>query len=163
VDASKRRVVEGWVEKASTHLQTAKSYLASGVYFSDAVQAAQVCVELSVKAILACLDIDFPKAHGWDKEKLGKIAEQIQKRTLLEKLAERHLHIGLPRLLTLANFWDQFYLQAKYGMEAGYLASAQDLFRRDEAELAVKHAEECHLATIWLRSLPEDELKAIVT
>ena len=153
---------EGWVEKASTHLQTAKEHLKSCVYYSDAVQASQVCVELSVKAILAYLDVDFPRTHGWDKEKLGKIAEQVQKRKLLDKLAEHHLHIQLPRLLFLANFWDQFYLQAKYGMEAGYLASAQDLFGRDEADLAIKHADECHNAATRLRFLPEDQLEAIV-
>jgi HEPN domain-containing protein len=119
-------------------------------------------VELSVKAVLAFLEVDFPKTHGWDKEKLGKVAEQVQKRSLLDKLAERHLYIRLPRLLFLANFWDQFYLQAKYGMEAGYLASAQDLFGRDEAEIAVKHAHECYHAASWIRSLAEDQLEALV-
>jgi HEPN domain-containing protein len=161
MDKSKRRVVDGWVEKASTHLRTAREHVASSVYYSDAVQESQVCVELSVKAILAYLDVDFPKTHGWDKEKLGKIADQVQKRCLLDRLAERHLYIQLPRLLFLANFWDQFYLQAKYGMEAGYLASAQELFSRDEAELAVKHANECHHAATILRFLPEDQLEAL--
>jgi HEPN domain-containing protein len=162
MEKNKRRVVEGWVEKASTYLQTANGHFKFGIHFSDAVQESQVCVELSVKAILAFLDVDFRKSHGWDKEQLAKIAEQIQKKSILDKLVQQHLYIKLPRLLFLVNFWDLFYLQAKYGAEAGYLASAQDLFGRDEAELAVKHAEECNNAAIQLRVLPEDQLDAIV-
>jgi HEPN domain-containing protein len=162
MDEGKRRLAEAWVEKASTHLQTAVGFRKTGVNYSDAVQAAQVCVELSVKAILAYLEVDFPKTHGWDKEKLSRIAEQLQKRTTLDKLSVQHINIQLPRLLFLANFWDQFYLQSKYGMEAGYLASAQDLFGRVEAEIAVNHAEECNRAATWIRFLPEDQLEAIL-
>jgi hypothetical protein len=44
------------------------------------------------------------------------------------------------------NFWAQFYITAKYGFEAEYLASAQNLFEKAEAELAIRHAEECSLA-----------------
>jgi len=154
--------VEGWLEKASTNLRTADAHLESRVHYSDAVQAAQVCVELSVKGMLGLLDVDFPKSHGWDKERLAKIAEQIQKRRLLDKLTANLVHIGLPRLLFLANFWDQFYLQAKYGMETGYLASAQDLIGRDEAALAVAHARECLGAAQQLRFLPQDQYDAIM-
>jgi hypothetical protein len=42
MEKSKRRVVEGWVDKAFTHLQTAKDHFKGGVYHSDAVQASQV-------------------------------------------------------------------------------------------------------------------------
>jgi hypothetical protein len=34
------------------------------------------------------------------------------------------------------NFWAQFYITAKYGLEAGYLAPAKDLFKKEEAELS---------------------------
>jgi hypothetical protein len=51
--------------------------------------------------------------------------------------------IRIPRLLFLLNFWAQFYITAKHGFEAEDLASAQELFEREEAELAVRHAEEC--------------------
>jgi len=52
----------------------------------------------------------------------------------------------------LMNFWGQFYLPAKYGFEVGQLASAQELFQREDADLAVRHAEQCHLAASVLRS-----------
>jgi HEPN domain-containing protein len=161
MDKSKRHIAEGWHDKALTHLTTAGEHFESRVRYSDAVQSAQVCVELSVKAVLTLLNLEFHKNHGWDGERLAKIAEQIQKRRILDKLAEKYIYIKLPRLLFLANFWDQFYLTAKYGMEAGYLASAQDLFDRTEAELAIKHAQECESAARWLRYLPEDQLSAL--
>src|SRR5262249_29857780 len=132
METSKRRRVEALVDKAWNHLQTARDRLKARGLHSEAVEAAQECVQLSVKAILAFRDIDYTKTHGWDKERLGKIAKQIQERSLLDKLAQ-HVYIQLPRLIFLANFWDQFYLLAKYGMEAGDLAAARDLFAREEA------------------------------
>jgi len=63
----------------------------------------------------------------------------------------------------MINFWAQFYNTAKYGLEAGYLAPAKDLFKREEAELAVKHAEECHSAASQLRYLPEDKMAALLS
>jgi hypothetical protein len=61
------------------------------------------------------------------------------------------------------NFWAQFYTIAKYGLEVGNLASAQDLFGKEEADLAVQHAEECYRAVSGLRYLSEDKLAAIVS
>jgi hypothetical protein len=42
------------------------------------------------------------------------------------------------------------------------LASAQGLFKRDEAEIAIKHADERYNAAFQIRFLPEDKLEAIV-
>jgi HEPN domain-containing protein len=162
VEKSKRHVIEGWMDKAWNRLSAAREHVKGGVHYSGAVQDAQECVELSVKAILTLLNVEFQKKHGWDKENLAKIADQIQKNKLLDGLADKHLYIRLPRLIFLANFWDQFYLTAKYGMEAGYLASAQDLFGRAEADLAVTHAHECYNAAHQLRYLPEDQLAALI-
>ena len=83
----------------------------------------------------------------------------------MEKLANQYLDhtIRLPRLLFLMNFWAQFYITAKYGFEAGYLASARDLFNREEADLVVKHADECYRAASQLRYLNEDKLAALVS
>lgn len=63
---------------------------------------------------------------------------------------------SLPRLLFLINFWSQFYKAAKYGLEAGYLAPANDLFKKkEEADLAVQHAQECYQAAAYLRYFGE--------
>jgi HEPN domain-containing protein len=162
MDMHKRHVAEGWHDKALNYLTAAQSYLQGRVYHSDAVQQAQYCVELSIKAVLAFLDVSFKKVHGWDRDGLESIAKQIRDRNLLEKLEKISVHIGLPRLIFLANFWDQFYLQAKYGMEAGYLASPQDLFTHDEAEIAVKHANECYHAANQVRFLPAEQAETLV-
>jgi hypothetical protein len=162
VGKSKRRMIEGWIDKAWNQLQSARDHLKS-FHYSESIEASQECVELSVKSILSLLEIEYPLSHGWNREEFSSIAEQIQKRQLLDKLIAQNLHYGprLPRLLLLANFWAQFYLPAKYGFEDGYLAPAQDLFKRQEAELAAQHAEECYRAASELRYLDEDRLVAI--
>jgi HEPN domain-containing protein len=162
VDESKRNLIGGWLDKASNHLTSAREYLNS-YRISEAIQAAQVCVELSVKSILTILEINFPLSHGWNEKQLGQIAEQIEKRQLLTRLKEQYLNnIRLPRLLILVNFWEQFYIQAKYGIEAGNLAPAKDLFEKPEAELAIAHAEECWFQANVLRSTGDEQLAAIL-
>jgi hypothetical protein len=59
-------------------------------------------------------------------------------------------------------FWGQFYLVAKYGLEAGNLAAAKELFEKQEAELAVQHAEECQRTATWLRYLDEQKLAGLI-
>ena len=134
--------------------------------YSEAIETAQECVELSVKSILSLLDIKYSRSHDWapDRKEFTGIAQQIQERKLLDKLAEQYLDhtIRLPRLLFLMNFWAQFYITAKYGFEAEYLASAHDLFNKEEAELAVQHADECYRASSQIRYLNEDKLDALV-
>lgn len=165
MESIKRKTVEGWIDKASNHLMFAREKLKSYHFDSECVQAAQQCVELSVKAVLEFLDIEYAHAHGWTKEQLEKIAKPIRERQILERLAQANLNVSvpLPRLLFLANFWAQFYIQSKYGLEAGYLASAKDLFEHEDAELAVRHADQCHGAASRLRYLDEEKLAAIVS
>jgi len=157
-------MIEGWIDKAGNQLQAAKYHLKSYYRCSESIEASQECVELSVKSILSLLEIEYHLSHGWNREQFSSIAEQIQKKQLLEKLTAQNLYNSsrLPRLLLLANFWAQFYLPAKYGFEAGYLAPAQDLFTKQEAELAVQHAEECYRAVLELRYISEDKLVAIL-
>ena len=162
MDKSKRRVAEGWIDKAANQLSAARNHFNSYMQFSECIEACQECVELSVKSILTLLNVEYSANHGWDKEQFSKIAKQIQDSRLVDKLVERNFgHIRLPRLLLLANFWAQFYLPAKYGFQSGYLAPAQALFDREEAALAIQHAEECHRAAFVLRYLSEDELSTL--
>lgn len=165
--SSKRRMTEGWIDKASNQLQAAKEHLKSPSQYSEAIQAAQQCIELSVKSILSFFDVTFSPSHGWeqDKKQFAAIAEQIQKKQLIEKLTAQYLNhaVNLPRLLFLLNFWAQFYITAKYGFEAEYLAPARDLFKQKEAELAVQHAEECYQAATHLRYLNEDKMAALLS
>jgi HEPN domain-containing protein len=160
MDKNQRNTIDGWVEKANNQLTAAREHL-SRFESSECVQAAQKCVELSLKAVAALLGLDYPRTHGWNREDLARLVDQIQKRPLVDRLAERGLLVRLPRLLLLVKFWGELYLLAKYGIQDGFLASARDLFERQEAELAIKHAEECSLAAHILRGLDEESLTAI--
>ncbi len=162
MDKGRRRIVEGWIDKASNQLQAARDHLGGYIRSSECIEACQESIELSVKSVLLFLDIQYPPSHGLDREQFSKMAKQIQEKKLVDKLEEQNLgHIRLPRLLFLANFWAQFYLPAKYGFQAGYLAPAQALFDREEAVLAVQHAEQCYSAASQMRYLSEDKLAAL--
>jgi HEPN domain-containing protein len=164
---TQRKTIEGWINKASNQLQAAKEHVKSSYQCSEAVQAAQQCIELSVKSVLSLFYVKYSKSHEWAsvKKPFEDIARQIQEKKLTEKLSSQHLDydIPLPRLLFLMNFWGQFYLVSKYGFEAEYLASAQDLFKREEAELAVRHAEECQRAVSALRYYDKTKLAALLS
>ena len=71
--------------------------------------------------------------------------------------------IGSDTLLNLMNFWGGFYLLAKYGMEAGNMATASELFRKEEADIAVLHVAECHDAASRLRYLPDADFRRLLT
>ena len=167
MNKNRRKTIEGWIEKAQNQLNAAREHVKSFGQYSEAIQAAQQCVDLSVKSILSLLNIQYSRSHEWvpDKKEFAAIAEQIQERRLLERLADQHLDytFRLPRLLFLLNFWAQFYITAKYGFEAEHLASAQDLFDREEAELALRHAEECLRAATTLRFLDGEKLATLVS
>ena len=164
---TRRKTIEGWIDKASNQLQVAKELSKSFYRCSEAVEAAQECVELSVKSVLSLLGIQFSLSHGWeqDKKQFTAIAEQIQKKQLIDKLTAQYFNhiVNLPRLLFQVNFWAQVYITAKYGFEAEYLAPAKDLFKKEEAELAVQHAQECYQAASHLRYLSEDKMAALLS
>ena len=166
MNKTKRKTIEGWIDKAANQLSAAREHVKSFGQYSEAIQAAQQCVELSVKSILTLLDVRYSRSHEWapDKKEFAAIAEQIQQRGLLEELVDQNLDytLRLPRLLFLLNFWAQFYITAKYGFEAEHLASAQSLFEREEADLAIRHAEECLRAASSLRFLDGEKLAALV-
>ncbi len=164
MNRSQRQTVEGWIEKAQNQLETARAHLKGGRY-AEAVQAAQACIELSVKAVLAFLEVDYPRGHGWRKDDFRRVAEQIQKRGLLDRLEEyQHLVlVPLPRLLFILNFWAPLHTWAMYGLDEALLAAPRDLFRKGEAALAVEHAEECRQAASYLRYLSEQQLQEVVS
>jgi HEPN domain-containing protein len=162
MNSTTRKTIEGWIDKAFSHLSVAREHAKSPYRSSEAIQSAQECVELSVKSVLSILEVRYPRAHEWpaDSKAFGDIARQIRERQLLTRLdMEQLAHtVRLPRLLFLLNFWSQFYLVAKYGFEAEHLASARDLFETADAVLAVEHADEAWRAASTLAHLPNDRL-----
>jgi len=114
---------------------------------------------------LSLLEIRYPKAHEWPPwdDRFRDIARQIHEASLLEQLASQDLAsvVPLPRLLLLMNLWGRLYLPAKYGFEAEHLASAQEIFKQEEATLAVRHADECYRAASALRYHDRERLAAL--
>lgn len=161
---TKQRTIEGWIDQASSQLQTAKDCSKSSYRCAEAIQASQLCIELSVKAILTMLCISYPKAHQWaaEKQPFADIAKEIKKREIIARLEAQYLNISLPRLLLLMSFWGQLYLVSKYGFEAEFLASAQELFKPEEAKLAIQHADECYQAATTLRYLDKNKLESVI-
>lgn len=76
MDKRKRKMIEGWTDKAGSHLQAGREHIKSYYRYSDCIEACQECTELSTKAVLEILNIDYPAAHGWNKEQMAKIATQ---------------------------------------------------------------------------------------
>lgn len=167
MDKTSRKTIEGWIDKASNHLDSAREHSKHRHRASEAIQASQQCVELSVKSVLSLLGVTYPPSHEWrqDGKEFLAIAKQIQARGLLEKLAAQYINhsVRLPRLLFLMNFWARFYLTAKYGFEAERLAPASELFEQREAELSVQHAEECLHAARFVRYLDEEKLASLLS
>lgn len=166
MDKNKRKTIEGLIDKAFNQLESAKQHL-SFLHNSEAVQAAQECIELSVKAILSFLEIEYPLSHQWkqDKAQFNNLAKQIKDRKVLDRLEELYLAsaIPLPRLIFLMNFWAESYNAAKYGFEAGHLASAKDIFTVKEADLAVDNAEECYRAALNISVLSDEDLSILLS
>lgn len=63
MDKSKRKMIEGWIDKAGNQLQAAKDHLKSYYRGSESIEASQECVELSVKSILSLVEIEYPLSH----------------------------------------------------------------------------------------------------
>ena len=162
----KKQMIEGWLDKASTQRQVARNHQKAYSQVSEAIERAQECIELSVKSITSMLGIKYLRVHGLDtrKKDFAEVAAQIERRQLPDRLEEVGLanSVRLGRLLFLLSFWAQFYEVAKYGIESGNLGSAKDIFDKEEADLAIKHADECHRAANELRYLPEEKLATLL-
>ncbi len=148
MERDNRRLAEGWIDKADKHLRKAEEYNKSYGHASEVVEAAQICVELSVKAVFKLLDIEYPYQHGIEpnREQFKELARQLR---AFQNEFEVHTlsYIRLPRLLFLLNFWSHFYTVAKYGYDVESLAAARELFGDNEAALAVENARECLTAS----------------
>ena len=90
------------------------------------------------------MGLDFPKEHQLLFERGKK--EEVKKVTkdLLSKEFPKHFvhREELPRLIFLTYFWHRFYTIAKYGIDALNIPPDK-LFKKEDAELAVKHAKHC--------------------
>ena len=141
-DKEKRaEMAEGYLRTAYSSKDDAKRHFEAG-YYSDSVRASQICIELASKSMYILLNVQFKSEH--------KLQEAEYER-LISKIPESLNYINFPRVFLFANFWAEFYTKAKYGLET-LQVPPDKLFEKGEAELALKHADECYYAGSQLRN-----------
>ena len=129
---------ESWLRRANNKLDEARNQLQQKFNYPESVSASQECIELSIKAMFSVIGVEFTKEHQIKEEEFKK---------LLEKIPQDSKNIyNYPRIFLLSEFWSYFYITAKYGLETLKIGS-DNLFTDKEANLALKHAEECYFAT----------------
>jgi len=121
-----------YLRRAEARLSSARYALSQG-YYPEVVRYSQECVELSLKACLRLVGVEYPKVHdvgdilraesmrfpSWFREEIDRLAEVS--RDLAEKRA--------PSL---------------YGVEVAG-KSPEDLFNKDDAVKALEDAEVVHM------------------
>jgi len=134
----KEQLAQGWLESASNlrwEAERLKDFAPA-----ESVAASQRCIELAVKSMFAIFGVEFDKEHQIKQEDFSQ---------LMDKVPENLEYLRFPRLLLLEQFWAKFRSVAEYGFEILGVPQGK-LFGKEEAELALKHAQECHWAASQL-------------
>jgi len=126
-------MAESFLKRAWNKLDEAKKRLESR-HYPESISASQECIELSIKAIFMLLQEKYPKKHEFSEGEFEAI---------LEKIPEKLKYLDFHKLYLYSKFWLSFYTVAKYGLEK-IGVGAEKLFEKEEAELALKHAEKCY-------------------
>lgn len=122
-------MAEGMFRRAlgrQTDAREALAHSRNDVSVSSSFEA----IEFAAKAAFLFLSVTYPRKHQFTDDEFA---------ALFEHIPEQAKNFNFPRLFVFYKFWADFYTQAKYGNERLNVAAA-DLFGRDEAELALKHA-----------------------
>jgi HEPN domain-containing protein len=135
-----QRMAQGFLDRARNKLDEAKKHLEIW-HHAESISASQECIELSIKATFLLLQGDYPKTHEFTEEQFEQ---------LLVRVPEQLEYHDFPRLYLLHRFWSGFYTVAKYGYEK-LGVPAKDLFKKDEADLAINHADKWYYAATALR------------
>jgi len=131
---------DSYCGRASAKLDEAKRQLRH-LHFDTSVSASQESVEFSVESIFLMFRSDHEPQREMSEEELRGICSSIPPAIG---------YVNLPRILLLRRFWRHFRRLAMYGDEK-LRVGADRLFTQDEANLALKHAEEAYGAARTLR------------
>lgn len=115
-------------------LDEARGALAKGDY-PRAVRRAQECIELSIKAVLRCLSIEFPREHD-----VSEVLRELDEASLGEAELPPWFKEDLPRV---ADIMEEITLKrgpAMYGFERE-LRPARVAFTLEEGTKAVEDAQ----------------------
>ena len=125
-------MAESFLKRAWNKLDEAKKHLESW-HYPESISASQD-IELSIKAIFMLLQEKYLKRHEFSEEEFEAI---------LKKIPEKLKYLDFHKLYLYSKFWLSFYTVAKYGLEK-IGVGPEKLFEKEEAELALKHAEKCY-------------------
>jgi HEPN domain-containing protein len=132
-------MIESFLRRARNKLYEAREHLEK-LNYPESISASQECIELSVKAIFLLFQEKYPRRHEFTEEEFENI---------LKMIPDQLEHLDFPKVYLYSKFWSQFYTVAKYGLEK-LGVGADKLFEKEEAELALKHAEKCEFAASLL-------------
>lgn len=141
-------MAESFLTRAQHKLGSARSD-SENLCYAETVSSAEECIELTLKAIFLLLGEKYSKKHWFTDDEAEK---------LLQKVPKELEHHDFPRLFLFSKFWSNFHILAKYGDEKLALG-AEKLFKKEEADLALYHAQKCLNAGERLRSYIKYELK----
>jgi len=121
------RIARSYLRQAEARLEDAKDALSEG-NFPYAVRLSQECVELSLKAALRAVGIDYPKVHDVS-DVLADVSERFPEwfRAEIDFLCESSKILTKKREISL------------YGGEEAFLAP-EDVISKDDAGDAVRRA-----------------------
>lgn len=125
------RMASSYMRQALSRLEDAEDALREGNY-PYALRLSQECVELSLKASLKLVGIEYPKVHDVSDvliENRDRFPEWFKER--IEFMAETSFNLAAKREL------------AFYGGEEDFL-TPDDVISREEAEVAVRGAREIY-------------------
>jgi HEPN domain-containing protein len=128
-------MAESFLRRARKKLGEAEEHL-KRVNYPESISASQECIELSIKAMFLLLVDEYPKRHWFRDEEFE---------ALFERIPEELRPLEFPKLFLYSRFWAGFYETAKYGDER-LGVGPERLFGHGEAELALRHARDCHRA-----------------
>jgi HEPN domain-containing protein len=141
-------MAESFLHRAWNKLNEAGEHLKNFNY-SESISASQECIELSVKAIFLLFQKEYPRRHEFREEEFEDILKMIPAKLKYLDIAKVYLY---------SKFWLQFYTVAKYGLEKLGIG-ADKLFGKEEAELALKHADRCRFVASQLLDYKRIEVK----
>jgi len=134
---TKEEQAQGWLNSASSLRWEADRQKTHAP--AESVAASQRSIELSLKSMFTILGVTYyerHKEHRISENVFGNLMKQFP-------VGLEDDHSRLPRLLLLEQFWAEFRSVAHYGFETLRVPQSK-LFERAEAELALRHAEECY-------------------
>jgi HEPN domain-containing protein len=146
------KMAESFLHRAWNKLDEAKEHL-KHFHYAESISSSQECIELSIKAIFLLLQKEYPKKHEFKENEFEEI---------LKKIPEQLKYLGFPKLYLYSRFWLQFYSVAKYGLEKIGIGP-EKLFEKEEAELALKHANKSKYAAGQLLNYIKHKVKQDVS